>query len=60
MDNTKALTTIIEGVYAAQRRGVYSLQEAGVLAKAVSVFIEDPNNKPASQNKEEKDDNGQN
>ena len=56
MEQNKALTTIIEGVYAAQRRGAYNLQEAGKLARAVSFFLE-TENAASEQKKEESNDN---
>ena len=38
MDQSQALQVLIEGVNVAQKRGAYSLEEAGALLHAVSAF----------------------
>ena len=54
MDQKAALTLLVEAVNLAQKRGVYSLQEAGVISQAVSVFTTSSN--VNSGTKEEADD----
>ena len=55
MDQKAALTLLVEAVNLAQKRGVYSLQEAGVISQAVSVFTTSSNVDP--ETKEETNDN---
>ena len=55
MDQKAALTLLVEAVNVAQKRGVYSLQEAGVISQAVSVFTTSSNVDPKTE--EETDDN---
>ena len=54
MDQKAALTLLVEAVNVAQKRGVYSLQEAGVISQAVSVFTTSSNVNPGTE--EETDD----
>ena len=38
--NITALRFLVEGINLAQKRGVYSLQEAAVLAQAIAIFTQ--------------------
>lgn len=40
MNEQQALETLVKGVQLAQQKGVYSLQDAAVIAQAVSVFVQ--------------------
>jgi len=44
----QALSVLIQGVQFAQSKGVYSLEDAGLLDKAVKVFVTKPENKEAA------------
>ena len=39
MNEQQALEILVKGVQLAQQKGVYTLQDAGLIAQAVSVFV---------------------